>query len=287
MNKDELALIDLLDEKSKASFYSNNIFHERQMNSCPIGCTGCAVSAVTNAKGVMSYGDLYDFYKDASEQGAKLKITKVEGYDPVFVQYKDSSKIPFAASLQAAIDFDHQVITPICTTGSWKTDRTKWQLEELGKLSNKYRRYTYPSGKTGEHYVLSVPREINPFKNGKYDFNEHINKIVSDITALTLNGDIEVLIYFNSKVEGDQDVAEDIQKAVFKELNQTQRERAKLITTDFNTDTLPESCYRYENSILVCDKGFVEIDKEKLEWEANPNVTSQEEILAKFMATAA
>ena len=34
------------------------------------------------------------------------------------------------------IDFEHQIITPICTTGSWKSERTRWQLEELGKLSN-------------------------------------------------------------------------------------------------------------------------------------------------------
>lgn len=283
MSNETLALVDLIDEESKVSFYSNNIFHERQMNSCPIGCTGCAVSAVTNAKGVISYGELYDFYKDADQKGVKLKITKVEGYDPVFVQYRDSKNIPFASSLKAAIDFNHQVITPICTTGSWKSDRTRWQLEELGKLSNKYRRYTYPSGNTGEHYVLSVPREINPFKNGKYDFNEHINKIVGDIKLLTINGDLQVLIYFNSKVEGDNEVAEDIRKAVSKELSDTQRERAELITTDFNTDTLPESCFRYKNSVLVCDKGFIEIDKEKLEWTADPNVTSQQEIFTKLV----
>jgi hypothetical protein len=282
-NTKQLALIDLIDESNKKDFYSSSIFHERQMNSCPIGCEGCAVSAVTNMKGAIAYGDLFDFYKDASEQNVKLKITKVEGYDPVFVQYTDSKNIPFASSLKAAIDFGHQVITPLCTTGSWKTERTKWQLEELGKLGNKYRKYTYPSGNTGEHYVLSVPREINPFKNGKYDFKEHITKIVGDIKLLTVNGDLQVLIYFNSKVDGDQEVAEDIKKAVHKELNDTQKERAELIVTDFNTDTLPESCYRYENSVLVCDKGFVEIDKEKLEWSSDPNVTSQEEIFAKLV----
>ena len=283
MSTENLALIDLLEEEAKSSFYSSNIFHERQMNSCPIGCAGCAVSAVTNAKGSISYGELYDFYKDAHDKKVKLKITKVEGYDPVFVQYKDSKNISFASSLKAAIDFQHQVITPVCTTGSWKSERTRWQLEELGKLSNKYRRYTYPSGNTGEHYVLSVPREINPFKNGKYDFNEHIAKIVADIRLLTINGNLEVLIYFNSKVAGDEEVANDIKKAVFRELSDVQKDRAKLITTDFNTETLPESCYRYENSILVCDKGFVEIDKEKLEWESDPNVTSQEEISRKLL----
>ena len=284
MSNENLALIDLIDEKSKASFFSDNIFHERQMNSCPIGCTGCAVSAVTNVRGTISYGDLYDFYNDAHAHGAKLRITKVEGYDPVFVQYNDSKNIPFASSLKAAVDFNHQIITPICTTGSWKSERTRWQLEELGKLSNKYRKYTYPSGNTGTHYVLSVPRDINPFKNGKYDFNEHISKIVGDIKLLTINGDIQALIYFNSKVKGDDEVAKDIEKAVFKELNDIQRERTELITTDFNTDTLPESCYRYENSILVCDKGFIEINKEKLEWDAEPNITSLEEIAAKLMA---
>ena len=97
MNKENLALIDLLEEDAKASFYSDNIFHERQMNSCPIGCVGCAVSAVTNVKGVISYSDLYDFYKDAADKKAKLKITKVEGYDPVFVQYSDSKNISTSA----------------------------------------------------------------------------------------------------------------------------------------------------------------------------------------------
>ncbi len=285
VSSETLTLINLLDENEKDSFYRGSIFHERQMNSCPIGCNGCAVSAVTSAKGVISYSDLFDFYKDAFDKNVSLKITKVEGYDPVFVQYKDSKKIPFASSVKAAVDFGHQIITPICTTGSWKSERTKWQLEELGKLSNRYRRYTYPSGNTGEHYVLSVPREIRPFANGKYDFNDHISKIVGDISLLTVNGDIEVLIYFNSKVKGDMEVAEDIKKAVAKELNETQAERAKLLATDFNIETLPESCYRYDNSVLVCDKGFVPINTTKMDWELDPNTTSFEEISAKLYAT--
>ena len=278
-----LSFVELLDESTKGSFYAEHIFHERQMNSCPIGCEGCAVSAVTNARGVISFSDLYDFYKDAHDQGVSLKITKVEGYDPVFVQYKDSSNIPFAASLKAAVDFGHQIITPLCTTGSWKSARTEWQLEELGKLSNKYRRYTYPSGKTASHFVLSVPREINPFKNGKYDFKEHVNKIVGDIQLLTANGDLEVLIYFNSKTDDDFGVADDIKKAVEKELNETQLERTTLTITDFNYDTLPESCFRYDNSILLCDKGFVEIDKDSKEWLLDPNLTSQKELVKKLM----
>lgn len=284
MNDNSLALIDLIDEESKRSFYQNNIFHERHMNSCPIGCEGCAVSAVTNAKGSLAYNDLYDFYKDASEKKVSLKITKVEGYDPVFVQYTDSKNIPFAASLKAAVDYGHQIITPVCTTGSWKADRTKWQLEELGKLGSKYRKYTYPSGNTGNHYVLSVPREINPFKNSKYDFNEHVTKIVGDIKLLTINGNLQVLFYFNSKVEGDIDVATDIKKAVYRELSEIQKERAELIITDFNTETVPESCFRYKNSVLLCDKGFIEINKDKLEWDFDPNITSQEKISAKLLS---
>ncbi len=33
--------------ESKKQFYAEHIFHERHMNSCPIGCEGCAVSAST------------------------------------------------------------------------------------------------------------------------------------------------------------------------------------------------------------------------------------------------
>lgn len=282
MTLQKLKLIDLIDEVEKKSFYRDNIFHERQMNSCPIGCEGCAVSAVTSAKGAISYGELYDFYKEANSLGVSLKITKVEGYDPVFVQYEDSKLIPFAASVQACVDFGHQIITPVCTTGSWKAERTKWQIKELGKLTNKYRSFTYPSGNFGEHFVLSVPREINMFKNAKYDFNEHVTKIVEDINLLTVGGNLQVLVYFNSKVAGDFEVAADIKKAVEQELSKIQKERADILVTDFNCETLPESCFRYKNSVLICDKGFAPINQDSLDWGADLNLISQQELIKRM-----
>lgn len=248
-------------------FYSDNIFHERQMNSCPIGCDGCAVSAQTSTKGSVKFQDLIDFYQDAYNKGVSLKITKVEGYDPAFVSYADNDKIPFAQSIVSAVNMGHQIITPICTTGSWKSEKTLWQLDELGKLSNKYRRFTYPSGNSGEAFVLSVPREIRPFSNGKYDFETHVNKIAKDIELLTQNGNVDVLIYYNSNTEGDMQIAEGIRDKVAAKLNETQKERANLLIENFNSDTLPESCMRYPNSYLLSDQGFAEIDPVTLNWE--------------------
>ena len=270
----ELTLINLIEGSDKKNFYSEHIFHERQMNSCPIGCEGCAVSAVNNAKGAIKHADLIELYEDAKKHNVALKITKVEGYDPAFVNYSDNSDASFASTLKSAIDLGHQIITPVCTTGSWRSDRTKWQMEELGKLENKYRYYQYPSGNSGYGYALSVPREIRPFKNGKYDFDEHIEKIIEDISLLTANGDIDVLIYYNSQMSDDYDNAIKIKANVAAQLSPRARERANLVVTDFNCETLPESCYRYKNSLLVSDKGFTEIDSKTMEWDGDPNLTA-------------
>lgn len=284
MIQSDLKLIDLISGLDKKSFYSEHIFHERQMNSCPIGCEGCAVSAVTNAKGSVKFSDLLSLYEDAKKHKVSLQITKVEGYDPAFVAYADDLDLSFAANLKATVDLGHQIITPICTTGSWKSERSRWQIEELGKLENKYRYYQYPSGNSGYGYALSVPREINPFKGDRYDFNQHIKKLVDDISMLTSNGDIDVLVYFNSKRDGDFDEAIKIKTKLYTKLNDRARERANLIITDFNCDTLPESCFRYKNSLLVSDKGFTEIKEETMDWDGDPNLSTKEEIAFKFLA---
>ena len=277
-----MSFTTLLEANRKKDFYSSHVFHERQMNSCPIGCAGCAVSAVTNAKGSINYQDLLAFYKEANDLGVSLKITKVEGYDPVFVSYADDTEISFAQTIRDAIDFGHQIITPVCTTGSWKSERTKWQLSELGKLDNKYRSYHYPSGNSGQGFVLSVPREINPFSGGRYDFDQHLDKIVTDINLLTQNGDLEVLIYFNDKLDGDQDLAIKIKSSITVRLEDEALTRVKFSVMNFNSETLPESCFRYSNSVLVSDKGFTEINPKTLEWELDPNLLSREELLSKL-----
>lgn len=276
-------LITLPDKSDRAEFYSGNIFHERHMNSCPIGCQGCAVSAVTNAAGSINYKDLLEFYQDAHEHGVSLKITKVEGYDPVFVKYADYADLSFAQSVKDAVNFGHQIITPVCTTGHWKSERSRWQIEELGKLDNHYRAYTYPSGNTGVGFALSVPREIRPFANNKYEFAEHLTKISTDIELLTVAGDIEVLIYFNSKIEGDLAHAEKIKEQLDSRLSKRAIENAQLLITDFNAETLPESCYRYKNSILLSDKGFLPIDQESLEWSIDPNLLEPGELTQKLV----
>ena len=265
-----------IDSEKRKSFFAEHVFHERQMNSCPIGCKGCAVSASTTNKGSIAFNELAKFYEEAKNLDVSLKITKVEGYDPAFVNYSDDKNIPFAQSITAAIDNGHSIITPVCTTGSWRNERSKWQMEELGKLPNKYRKYTYPSGRTGEHFVLSVPREITQFSNNKYHYDEHIEKIVRDIRMLTVGGNIEVLIYYNSHIDGDLEFAERIRDTVSSFLTEDQRNKADLIIANFNEATLPESCMRYENSILLHDSGFDYIDPVNLEWkhEAAPNLVS-------------
>ncbi len=255
--------------EGKKEFLAKHIFHERQMNSCPIGCEGCAVEANTTAQGSMNFSDLKAFYEEAKDLGVALKITKVEGYDPVFVNYQDDTEANFADSLKLAIDLGHTIITPLCTTGSWKSDKSIKQLTEIGKLSNEYRRYTYPSGKLGEAFVLSVPREIRPYANGKYNYNEHINKIVYDIQLLTVGGNLDVLVYHNSKVEDDINFARKIKDEVTEKLTEEQRARTNIFTSDFNAEITPESCMRYENSILVSPEGFSPIDPVVLEWEAD------------------
>jgi hypothetical protein len=257
----------VLNSANKKDFYLKHIFHERHMNSCPIGCEGCAVSASTTKKGGINFSSLEHLYKEAKSFGVPLSITKVEGYDPAFVQYSDNPEIPFASSVMAAIDNGHKIITPICTTGSWKSERTKWQMEELGKLESKYRRYTYPSGKSGEAIVLSVPREINPFAGGKkYDFEMHVDKILGDSIRLSNQGRVDVLVYFNSKVSGDTDIANAIISRLDEQLSVNDKTKVALIATDFNTDNLPESCYRYENIIIISDQGFTPIDPVTMSW---------------------
>jgi hypothetical protein len=270
--------------ENKKNFYAGHIFHERQMNSCPIGCAGCAVSASTSARGAMSYSSINEFYRDAKACNVELQITKVEGYDPVFVNYSDDAGVSFAQTVKDAIDLGHNIITPVCTTGSWKAERTKWQLEELGKLGNEYRFYRYPSGNHGVGYALSVPREIRPFENGKYNFDEHLVKLKDDIELLTINGKLDVLIYFNSKLENDKDMALNIKSSIEARIPIKSLSRVNLIVTDFNDQTLPESCFRYTNSILVSDKGFTLIDPVTMNWEFDPNLISQEEILNKKYA---
>jgi hypothetical protein len=251
---------------NKKSFYEDHIFHERHMNSCPIGCKGCAVSAKTVGKGAIDYHDLYKTYQEASELGVSMQITKVEGYDPAFVKYADDENISFAQSVKDAIDLGHTIITPICTTGSWKSEQTQWQIDELGKLEPKYREYTYPSGKKGDAFVLSVPREINPFAKN-YDFNDHLVKVVRDIEALTKNGKLEVLIYYNSKLPEDIKTARAIKDELTNALSESAKKNADLLITDFNSETLPESCYRYDNSVLLSDKGFAHIDPVTMDWQ--------------------
>lgn len=275
-------LIDLLDQNNKKQFYNSYVFHERQMNSCPIGCAGCAVSAVTNAKGSIKYEDLYKFYEEAHSFGVSLKLTKVEGYDPVFVSYADDPQIPFARSVQDAINFGHTIITPVCTTGSWKAERTKWQLEELGKLDNSYRYYQYPSGNSGVGFTLSVPREINPYSNDRYNFDEHITKLLMDIKLLTANGNLDVLIYYNSLVEGDFDLAVKIKSTLVINSSQDTLARTNFQLVNFNAETLPESCFRYPNSVLISDKGFTGIDAGTMEWETDPNLITTQDLFLRL-----
>lgn len=256
-----------LSRPERRKFYSEHVFHERQKNSCPIGCLGCAVSASTSNQGSIKFKELMDIYHDAFNLGVRLQITKVEGYDPVFVDYADTSEIPFAQSVSTAVNLGHNIITPVCTTGSWKSERSIWQLRELGELENKFRKYIYPSGNSGEGFVLSVPREIRPFANDRYSFDEHIKKVVFDISLLTVNGNLDVLIYYNSKLESDFDFALQIKQAVEAQLNSDQRSKANLEIADFNTETLPESCMRYENSVLVSDLGFTRLDPVTMDWE--------------------
>ena len=197
------------------------------MNSCPIGCKGCAVSASTTNKGALSYENLLNFYKESANLGVNLSITKVEGYDPAFVQYSDNSEVSFAQSVKDAIDHGHKIITPLCTTGSWKNTRSQWQMEELGKLNDEYRFYQYPSGNSGNAIVLSVPREINPFAGGKkYDIVSHVEKVTADLERLSVNGRVDTLIYYNSKIDGDKDIAEEIKARVYPQLNEDQRSKS-------------------------------------------------------------
>lgn len=259
--------LSLIDQGNLSTeFYSNHVFHERQMNSCPIGCVGCAVSAKNSVSGSMAYADILSFYQQAKSHKVSLKISKVEGYDPVFVTYKDSPDTAFAQSIVDALDLGHQIISPICTTGSWKSERSKWQLKELGLLTNKYRQYKYPSGNSGLGFVLSVPREIRPFANANYDFDWHLNKILEDIQLLTMGGDIEVLIYFNNLIDGDYEFASMLRSQTEIKLEAKAKSRARLLLTNFNSQTIPESCYRYSNSILFSDQGFTPIDLETMDW---------------------
>ncbi len=282
------AFVKQLENIDKREFYSQNIFHERQMNSCPIGCQGCAVSASTSAKGSMVYDDLFNFYQDAKNHDSQLRITKVEGYDPVFVNYADNKDLPFARSIQDAVDLGHQIITPVCTTGSWKTDRTKWQLEELGKLSNKYRYFQYPSGNEGVGFVLSVPREIRPYADGRYNYDEHLEKIIEDIHLLTINGDLEVLVYYNNLRDSDYDTAVMIKSNVAVRLSERARRYTKFTITNFNSETIPESCYRYNNSILVANSGFYKINAKTMNWDDEPPMfANQQEIAKKLVAAKA
>lgn len=255
------------DSDHKKDFYLKHIFHERHMNSCPIGCEGCAVSASTTKRGGINFSFLEGIYREAKDLAVSLSITKVEGYDPAFVQYADSPDLSFADSVKLAIDLGHKIITPICTTGSWKNEKTKWQMEALGKLEAKYRRYTYPSGKTGEAMVLSVPREINPFAGGKrYDLEMHVDKVLGDINRLAYNGRLDVLVYFNGKLSGDKDIAETIISRLNEQLSVETKAKVALLLTEFNSETLPESCYRYDNSVLISDAGFTHIDPVTMSW---------------------
>ncbi len=258
--------------ETKKQFYAEHVFHERHMNSCPIGCDGCAVSASTTNKGSIKFNELIGIYREAKDLGVKMRITKVEGYDPVFVSYSDKLDASFADTVRAAIDLGHEIITPICTTGNWKSERSRWQIEELGKLEPKYRRYYYPSGNSGEAIVLSVPREIRPFANGKYNYDLHIEKLLVDLDLLSRGGRVEALIYYNSDVEGDLEFAERIKAELHLKLSETisaqQLSNIDLVISNFNGNTLPESCYRYPNSVLFSDKGFEEINPITLQWNS-------------------
>jgi hypothetical protein len=256
--------------ESKKQFYAEHIFHERHMNSCPIGCEGCAVSASTTGKGAIKFSELMGIYREAKELGVKMRITKVEGYDPVFVSYSDNTEASFADTVRAAVDLGHEIITPICTTGNWKSERSRWQIEELGKLEPEYRRYYYPSGSSGEGIVLSVPREIRPFANGKYNYEMHIEKLLVDLDLLSRGGRVEALIYYNSDVDGDLEFAERIKTELSTKLSELisakQLSNIDLVISNFNSNTIPESCYRYTNSVLFSDKGFENIDPVTLSW---------------------
>ena len=256
--------------ETKKQFYAEHIFHERHMNSCPIGCEGCAVSASTTNKGAIKFSELINTYREAKELGVKMRITKVEGYDPVFVSYSDNLEASFADTVRAAIDLGHEIITPICTTGNWKSERSRWQIEELGKLEPQYRRYYYPSGNTGEAIVLSVPREIRPFANGKYNYEMHIEKLLVDLDLLSRGGRVEALIYYNNEVEGDLEFAERIKAELESKLGTSisakQLSNIDLVISNFNNNTIPESCYRYTNSVLFSDKGLENIDPVTLQW---------------------
>jgi hypothetical protein len=267
---------------SRKAFLASHIFHERQMNSCPIGCAGCAVSASTNAKGSMKFSDLLYLYDEALKLGVSLSITKVEGYDPVFVNYADNSDTAFAESVVAAVDRGHKIITPVCTTGSWRSERTKWQLAELGELSDKYRQYHYPSGKSAAAFVLSVPREIKPFTANKYNMAEHLEKVLLDVNLLSKNGNLDVLIYYNSNIERDLDFAEHLKASVEKYLSASAKSKTNLLVTNFNEETLPESCYRYPNSILVSSEGLAELDTVTMDWQDGAKFAGNEALSLSY-----
>ena len=121
-------------------------------------------------------------------------------------------------------------------------------------------------------------------ENGKYNFDEHLAKLSEDIELLTINGKIDVLIYFNSKVSDDKKIASDIKTSLESKMPLKTAPKVNLIVTDFNDQTLPESCFRYPNSILVSDKGFTLIDPVTMEWELDPNLVSQSQIALKKLA---
>ena len=102
---------------------------------------------------------------------------------------------------------------------------------------------------------------------------------------MTINGDIEVLVYYNSHRESDYDAAIMIKSNVAARLTERARSRAKFLITNFNSDTLPESCYRYPNSVLLCNSGFYKINPKTMNWDDEPPLFNhQSELTNKLVA---
>ena len=162
----------------------------------------------------------------------------------------------------------HSIITPVCTTGSWNGQRTIEQIAALGKLPDHYRNYTYPSNFALVQLCFIYTERLDSFKRKAISL-KNISSF-RDLSLLSVGGKVQALIYFNSKIIGDAIAAEQIKTELSKLLTEEQKAKVELIITEFSDETTPESCYRYENSILVADDGFHYIDPVVMDWDMQP-----------------